>query len=89
MTRPKTSTLNLRLSPGDRKVMEAAAKKAHLPVGTWIRQTCLRAAEREAGGDERRARLLDFIERVRDGRVAPATQHAAEVEQGRASAWKR
>ena len=65
--------------------MEQAAKKAHLQVGTWMRQTC----EREAGGDERRARLLDFIQRAREGRAAPAQQHTAEVEQGRGSEWKR
>lgn len=84
----KTVTLNLRLAKDERKLMELAAKKAHLQVGTWMRQTCLRAAEREAGGDERRARLLDFIQRARDGRVAPAQQHAAEVEQARGTEWK-
>jgi len=85
----KTVTLNLRLAKEERKLMELAAKKAHLQVGTWMRQTCLRAAEREAGSDERRARLLDFIQRAREGRVAPAQQHASEVEQGRGSEWKR
>jgi uncharacterized protein (DUF1778 family) len=89
MKRTKTVTLNLRLATDERKLMERAAKKAHLQVGTWMRQTCLRAAEREAGGDERRARLLDFIQRAREGRVAPAQQHASEVEQGRGSEWKR
>ena len=84
----KTVTLNLRLAKEERKLMELAAKKAHLQVGTWMRQTCLRAAEREAGSDERRARLLDFIQRAREGRVAPAQQHAVEVEQARDSEWK-
>jgi uncharacterized protein (DUF1778 family) len=85
----KTVTLNLRLAKDERKLMELAAKKAHLQVGTWMRQACLRAAEREAGGDERRARLLDFIQRAREGRVAPAEQHAAEVQRARDSEWKR
>jgi uncharacterized protein (DUF1778 family) len=89
MKRTRTVTLNLRLATHERKLMEQAAKKAHLQVGTWMRQTCLRAAEREAGGDERRARLLDFIQRAREGRVAPAQQHAAEVEQARGTEWKR
>ena len=88
MKKTKTVTLNLRLAKEERRLMEQAAKKAHLQVGTWMRQTCLRAAEREAGGDERRARLLDFLQRVREGRVAPAQAHAAEVEQARGSEWK-
>ena len=89
MKRTKTVTLNLRLATDERKLMEEAAKKAHLQLGTWMRQTCLRAAEREAGGDERRTRLLDFIQRAREGRVAPAQQHSAEVEQARSTEWKR
>ena len=89
MKRTKTVTLNLRLATSERKLMEQAAKKAHLQVGTWMRQTCLRAAEREAGGDERHARLLDFIQRAREGRVAPAQQHATDVEQARDTEWKR
>lgn len=87
--RTKTATLNLRIATNERKLIEEAAKKAHLQVGTWMRQTCLRAAEREAGGDERRARLLDFIQRAREGRVAPAQQHSAEVEHARGTEWKR
>ena len=89
MKRTKTVTLNVRVATDERKLMEQAARKAHLQVGTWMRQTCLRAAEREAGGDERRARLLDFIQRAREGRVAPAQQHAADVEQARDAEWKR
>ena len=88
MKSTKTVTLNLRLAKDERKLMELAAKKAHLQVGTWMRQTCLRAAEREAGGDERRARLLDFIQRAREGRVAPAKRHATEVERARGTEWK-
>lgn len=89
MKRTKSVTLNLRIATDERKLMERAARKAHLQVGTWMRQTCLKAAEREAGGDDRRARLLDFIERAREGRVAPAQRHAAEVEQARGTEWKR
>ena len=66
------------LSPqkDERRLIELAARQAHLQVGTWMRQACLRAAEREAGGDERRARLLDFIRRARAGEIPPAAQHA-------------
>jgi hypothetical protein len=85
----KTVTLNLRLASDERKLIELAARRAHLQAGTWMRQTCLRAAEREAGGDERRARLLDFIRRARAGEIAPAAQHAAEVGQARGDEWKR
>jgi len=90
-TRPatKTATINLRLARDERRLIEQAARSAHLQVGTWMRQTCLRAAEREAGGDERRARLLDFIRRARAGEIAPAAQHAAEVERARSDEWKR
>lgn len=85
----KTATMNLRLARDEKRLIELAARRAHLQVGTWMRQTCLRAAEREAGGDERRSRLLDFIRRVRAGEIPPAPQHAAEVERARSDEWKR
>jgi hypothetical protein len=85
----KTATLNLRLANEERKLIELAARRAHLQVGTWMRQACLRTAEREAGGDERRIRLLEFIRRARGGKIPPATQHAAEVERTRSDEWKR
>ncbi len=85
----KTVTMNLRLAKSERQLLEQAAKQAHLQVGTWMRQTCLRAAEREAGGEGRRARLLDFIRRVRAGEIPPAPDHAAEVERARSDEWKR
>lgn len=85
----KTATMNLRLARDERRLIEQAARRAHLQVGTWMRQTCLRAAEREAGGDERRTRLLEFIRLARAGEIPPATEHAAEVERARSNDWKR
>jgi hypothetical protein len=85
----KSATINLRLAGSEKRLIELAARRAHLQLGTWMRQTCLRAAEREAGGDERRARLLEFIRRARAGEVAPATKHATTVERARSDEWKR
>jgi uncharacterized protein (DUF1778 family) len=85
----KTTAVNLRIATADRQLIEKAARRAHLQVGTWMRQTCLRAAEQEVGGDERRARLLDFIQRAREGKVPPAAEHAAEVGSARGEEWKR
>ncbi len=85
----KDATINLRLAKDERQLCERAARRAHLQLGTWMRQTCLRTAEREAGGDERRTRLLEFISRARAGEVAPATKHAAEVQHARDDEWKR
>jgi uncharacterized protein (DUF1778 family) len=85
----KTTTVNLRISAAERQLVEKAARRAHLPVGTWMRQTCLRAAEQEAGGEERRARLLEFIQRAREGKVPPATRHAAEAGIARGEEWER
>ncbi len=85
----KTATMNLRLAADERQLIERAARRAHLQLGTWMRQTCLRAAEREAGGDDRRARLLEFIRRARAGDVASAANHAADVERARGDEWKR
>jgi uncharacterized protein (DUF1778 family) len=85
----KDATVNLRLARSERLLCERAARRAHLQLGTWMRQTCLQAAEREAGVDERRARLLDFIQRARAGEVAPAEEHAAAVAMARDDEWKR
>ena len=85
----KTTSVNLRIATGERQLIEKAARRAHLQVGTWMRQTCLRAAEQEVGGGERRARLLDFIQQARKGKVPSAAEHAAEVGRARSDEWKR
>ena len=42
----KTMLVRIRVDPKEHRDLEFAAKQAHLPVGTWMRQLCLAEAER-------------------------------------------
>lgn len=86
---PKAESLPVRLTKAERAKLARAAEEAHLSLSTWVRQKALEAAEAEQGTDERRARVVQFMERLRAGKVKGAKSHAAAVERTRSQDWRR
>jgi uncharacterized protein (DUF1778 family) len=64
MPRRKSGDVTIRLAWQERRALEEAAARQHLPVSTWLRQAALRAAAREALADEgeRRRRVARALE---------------------------
>jgi len=84
-TRRKGGGVTIRLGLTERRMLEAAADRQHLPVSTWLRQVALKAAAREELFDEseRRKRVARALELL-DARPAPADDLAR-----RRSGWGR
>lgn len=66
MAKNASGDLTIRLSPAERRRLEAAAGRDHLPVSTWLRRLALKAAEGTTPDDEaerqrRIDRALEFI----------------------------
>ena len=66
MAKDASGDLTIRLSLTERRRLEAAAGKDHLPVSTWLRRLALKAAEGaepedEAARQRRIDRALEFI----------------------------
>ena len=52
MAKNPSSDLTIRLTSAERRKLEAAAAKDHLPVSTWLRRLALKAAEGVTPEDE-------------------------------------
>jgi uncharacterized protein (DUF1778 family) len=66
MAKNSSGDLTIRLNPAERRKLEAAAAKDHLPVSTWLRRLALKASEgvtpeTEAGRQRRIDRALAFL----------------------------
>lgn len=60
MAKSTSGDLTIRLSPAERRRLEAAAAKDHLPVSTWLRRLALKASEGVTPEDEaERQRRID------------------------------
>ena len=86
---PKAESLPVRLTRAERAKLAHAAEQAHLSLSTWVRQKALEAADAEQGTAERRARVLQFMERLRAGKVKGSESHATAVERTRSKGWLR
>jgi uncharacterized protein (DUF1778 family) len=69
----KGGGVTIRLGLAERRTLEAAAERQHLPVSTWLRQVALKAAAREELFDEteRRKRVAKALVLL-DTHPAPA-----------------
>ena len=85
--KPKTADLTLRLTPDNRRAIEAAAAADHLPASTWARRLLLREVDEQREDAARRDAGRALARRLRD--LPPAPEHAAEVERARTRDWKR
>jgi len=52
MAKSTSGDLTIRLNPAERRKLEAAAAKDHLPVSTWLRRLALKALEGITPEDE-------------------------------------
>jgi methylphosphotriester-DNA--protein-cysteine methyltransferase len=60
MAKNTSGDLTIRLNPTERRKLEAAAAKDHLPVSTWLRRLALKASEGVTPEDEaERQRRID------------------------------
>jgi uncharacterized protein (DUF1778 family) len=60
MGKSASGDLTIRLTPAERRKLEAAAAKDHLPISTWLRRLALKAAEGVTPEDEaERQRRID------------------------------
>ena len=76
----KAESLPVRLTRAERAKLAQAAEQAHLSLSTWVRQKALEAAEFEEGSGERRARVSEFLSRLRSKQVRGSSAHASAVE---------
>ncbi|MGQ0504404.1 MAG: hypothetical protein ACT4TC_03725 [Myxococcaceae bacterium] len=86
---PKAESLPVRLTKVERTKLARAAEQAHLPLSTWVRQKALEAAEAEKGAEDRRDRVVEFMARLRAGKVKGAKAHAKAVERSRSQGRQR
>ena len=86
---PRAESLPIRLTRAERAKLVKAAEQAHLSLSTWVRQKALEAAEAEEGAEDRRARVVEFMARLRAGKVKSAKSHADAVEKSRSEDWRR
>lgn len=88
--KPRKSTdLTIRLTPEERREIDRAAGAEHLSSSTWLRRLALLASEDRKQRDAQRERMALLAARIREGKLAPAPDHAAEVERSRSEGWKR
>ena len=60
MAKSTSGDLTIRLTPAERRKLEAVSAKDHLPVSTWLRRLALKAAEGATPeGEADRQRRID------------------------------
>jgi len=90
MAKSTSGDLTIRLSPAERRRLEAAAAKDHLPISTWLRRLALKASEGVTPEDEadRQRRIERALEVLGSFTKEEADVIRESVRQGR-EGWNR
>jgi hypothetical protein len=81
----KNPDLTIRLTPGERQVIDRAAEADHLSSSTWLRRLALFGADDQSSRDAQRERVASLAARVRRGEAT----RPASVERRRPRGRKR
>lgn len=90
MSKNGSGDLTIRLNQAERRKLESAAAKEHLPVSTWLRRLALKAAEGVTPEDEaeRQRRIDRALAFIGSFTKEEADELRASVRRGR-EGWDR